>query len=389
MPDYSGKSDSSGLGKLHVFGDLLKLYTLPVPAHATIIQVGELYEELQSLECQMLTLYASYILAHSGFYIEPWASEGYVEIAGEADYTTKYQDDDWLQAAISRYFDPGVMTSLDFEWEMDYENEQKERLRVIFARGFITTIILRAEITLDEAENLLKKFDKSCTNYVLARAPTPEELSKWISVADLRGKVAMSFIALGGFRPITLSKLQHHHVKQDLEKGLTSVHIHVEERITKGQYGDYDTFIGKEAVDCLRAYLNYRRRGSPCEKIPPEEIHDQSPILRAFKRKVEPLTVTSIKRTITSDLLKSGLVKKGPKRRELRPYSLRKYFHTNLAAAGVHRDYIDYFMGHVTPTYNSIKSKCVEFLRRIYISSGLSIRPKTHRTRMEILKENG
>lgn len=47
----------------------------------------------------------------------------------------------------------------------------------------------------------------------------------------------------------------------------------------------------------------------------------------------------------------------------------------------------DYFMGHVTPTYNSIKSKRVEFLRRIYISSGLSIKPKTQITRMEILKE--
>lgn len=37
--------------------------------------------------------------------------------------------------------------------------------------------------------------------------------------------------------------------------------------------------------------------------------------------------------------------------------------------------------------YNSIKSKGVEFLRRIYISSGLSIKPKTQVTRMEILKE--
>ena len=57
------------------------------------------------------------------------------------------------------------------------------------------------------------------------------------------------------------------------------------------------------------------------------------------------------------------------------------------ASAGVHRDYIDYFMGHVTPTYNSIKSKGVEFLRRIYISSGLSIKPKIQITKMEILKE--
>ena len=99
------------------------------------------------------------------------------------------------------------------------------------------------------------------------------------------------------------------------------------------------------------------------------------------------MTDVNIRRKIATALLKSGLVTKGPKRRELRPYSLRKYFHTNLASAGVHRDHIDYFMGHVTPTYNSIKSKDMKFLRRIYIASGLSMKPKTHVTRMEILKE--
>ena len=44
-------------------------------------------------------------------------------------------------------------------------------------------------------------------------------------------------------------------------------------------------------------------------------------------------------------------------------------------------------MGHVTPTYNSIKSKGIEFLRRIYISSGLSIKQKTQVQKMDILKE--
>jgi len=219
------------------------------------------------------------------------------------------------------------------------------------------------------------------------RAPTPEELSRWMEFADLRGKTAISLMALGGFRIKTLSKLRYHHVKLDLERGITPIHVHVEEKITKGQYGDFSTFLGKEAVDFLKAYLGYRRRGSLCGKISPEEINDDSPLLRSFTRKVKPMSNNQIKQLITRALLNSGLVKKGPKRRELRAYSLRKYFHTNLASAGVHRDYIDHFMGHVTPTYNSIKSKGVEFLRRIYISSGLSIRPKTQVKKMDILKE--
>lgn len=163
MPAYGGKSDSSGLGKLHVYGDLLKLYSLPV--RATIMQVGELHEELQALERQMLTLYASYVLAHSGFYVEAWVSEDFVASGGEVDYTTKYKDDDWFEAALAEYFDPGAM-AFYFDWEMDYANERQERLRVIFVNRFISEIS-PSGITSDEAECLLRKFDKSCSNYVL------------------------------------------------------------------------------------------------------------------------------------------------------------------------------------------------------------------------------
>ena len=118
-----------------------------------------------------------------------------------------------------------------------------------------------------------------------------------------------------------------------------------------------------------------------------ETIHDDSPLLRANGKKIKPMSSDCIRTQITASLLKTNLVKKGPKRRELKAYSLRKYFDTNLASAGVHRDYIEYLMGHKTPTYNSIKSKGIEFLRNIYISSGLSIKPKTQITKTDMLKE--
>ena len=33
------------------------------------------------------------------------------------------------------------------------------------------------------------------------------------------------------------------------------MHVHVEAEITKGKYHDYDAFLGQEAVDYLKAYL--------------------------------------------------------------------------------------------------------------------------------------
>ena len=81
------------------------------------------------------------------------------------------------------------------------------------------------------------------------RAPTPEELQKMLELADLRERVVITLLALGGFRIGTLSKLQYRHVKRDLEKGIIPIHVHVESEITKGKYHDYDTFIGQEAAE--------------------------------------------------------------------------------------------------------------------------------------------
>jgi len=44
-------------------------------------------------------------------------------------------------------------------------------------------------------------------------------------------------------------------------------------------------------------------------------------------------------------------------------------------------------MGHKIDRYHDIEMKGVEFLRNSYISSGLSIRPKTRLSKIEALKE--
>jgi len=192
------------------------------------------------------------------------------------------------------------------------------------------------------------------------RAPTPEELQKPLEIADLRGKVIVSMLALGGFR---VAKLKYRHVKHDLERGIVPVHIHVEASITKGKHHDYDTFIGAGAVEYLKLYLKQRRKGT--EKIPSETITDESPLIRAYSRKVKPLTARQI-------YCMAGLCSRvGGSRYDLRVHSLRKYFRTQLSALGVQPDYIEYVMGHTITTYHDIKMKGVSFsetymLRAVY-----------------------
>jgi len=232
---------------------------------------------------------------------------------------------------------------------------------------------LRAELTLPyRLKRRIKYRD---------RAPTQKELCKLIDLADLRGKVIVSMLALGGFRVGTLVKLKYYHVKEDLEAGRIPVHIHVEAEITKGKYADYDTFIGQEAVEYLKAYLDKRRRGSlrrDGSGIPPEVIHDESPLIRnARLREVKPVTSRHISDYIHKLYIEAGLIKpSNGKMCTLRTHSIRKFFRTQLAALGVERDYIEYMMGHKISTYHDIKMKGVEFLRNIYAAVDLRIRPK-------------
>ena len=220
------------------------------------------------------------------------------------------------------------------------------------------------------------------------RAPTPEELQHSLDIADLRLKVIVSMLALGGFRIGTLAKLQYRHVKRDLEKLVTPIHVHVEAEITKGKYHDYDTFIGQEAAEYLRTYLEIRRQGT--QKIPPENIHDQSPLIRNHQRKhPSPIYPSAIYKLVHNLYIKAGLIQAKPfgRRYDLRAHSIRKFYRTQMAALGVDRDYIEYMMGHTISTYHDIQMKGIEFLRGIYMASAISIKPKTRVSKIDALKE--
>jgi site-specific recombinase XerD len=219
------------------------------------------------------------------------------------------------------------------------------------------------------------------------RAPTPEEMTKLLDIGTLRERVIISMTGLGGFREGTLSKLKYRHVKEDLEARRIPLHIHVEAEITKGKYGDYDTFLGPEAVTFLELYLDARRKGT--RYIPPETITDESPLLRDERvAKVKGIKGSAIRDIVHKLYKAAGLLKKTLGRLyDLREHSIRKFFKTQMISLGVQSDYVDYMMGHKVDTYNDIQSKGIEFLRNIYRAAGLTIRAKMKVSKLDALKE--
>ena len=72
----------------------------------------------------------------------------------------------------------------------------------------------------------------------------------------------------------------------------------------------------------------------------------------------------------------TGLVKPGDKHHAVKVHSFRRFFKTNLVAAGVAESRADYFLGHVSDTYNQVRDLGVEKLRESYARGQLSIRPQ-------------
>ncbi len=141
-------------------------------------------------------------------------------------------------------------------------------------------------------------------------------------------------MALTGFREGTLSQLNYRRVRTDLENGIVPVHIHVEPEITKGKYHDYDTFLGAEGAEYLKFYVELRKKGSPDGKILPEELDDESPLIRDENSRIpKPIGPKQIRKLIHNLYLKAGLIKPSNWRMyDLRAHSLRKYFKTQLEA---------------------------------------------------------
>lgn len=220
------------------------------------------------------------------------------------------------------------------------------------------------------------------------RAPSREELIRILDLTDLRERVIVTMLAVSGLRVGTLLKLQYRHVKGDLERGIIPVHIHVEAELTKGKRCSYDTFLNDEASECLKAYLDARRAGT--KKIPPEQICDESPLIKAQRcRQVRTIAVTRISSAIHDLFVRAGLREKNSYRKcELTTHSLRRFFRTQMASLDVDPDCIDFMMGHVVKDrYHDVRMKGVEYLRGVYMTSGIRIRPRMKMNKIEALKE--
>jgi integrase len=98
------------------------------------------------------------------------------------------------------------------------------------------------------------------------------------------------------------------------------------------------TFIGEEATTALKAYLNFRRKGS--RKVEPETITKDSPLFRTWtKGKVKPMSRMNMSTLVRNAFLSAGI-------KRVSAHSLRRYYQTAMEEANVSVNWIDQMLGH-------------------------------------------
>ena len=164
---------------------------------------------------------------------------------------------------------------------------------------------------------------------------TADDINKLMAFADLRLRAFIACMKDCGMAPVDVLKLTYGDVRKDLEANRIPIFI---ARIRTKTKADFETFLGPDAAEHLRNYLDSRRRGT--DKVAPEELGDKSPLF----------IIAGTGQAISSEsLFKSFIRARRQAGVSWTPYTLRAFFNTNMKAAGVNDTLVEYWMGHKLP----------------------------------------
>ena len=168
---------------------------------------------------------------------------------------------------------------------------------------------------------------------------TKETILKAIENRANRNKTTLKamilFLKDSGLRISDARLFNYGNIAKQLERGDAFIPL---TRITQKQKTVAKPFIGSEAIQALKIYLESRRNGS--RRIAPEKLTDESPLFRTWTKG----EVKRIPRGSFSSLIRSAFIRINEP--NISAHSLRKYVQTNLEVAGVNVNWIDQILGH-------------------------------------------
>jgi integrase len=151
-------------------------------------------------------------------------------------------------------------------------------------------------------------------------------------------KALMMFIKDSGLRVSDVRRLNYGDIAKQLENGETIIQINI---ITEKTNLLAKTFIGEEAIQALKEYVEARKQGSKDSRhVEPETISKDSPLFKVWTKG----EIKRYSRHSLSSLICEAFSNVNEDR--MSAHSLRKKLQTDLEKAGVNSNWIDQILGH-------------------------------------------
>jgi integrase/recombinase XerD len=154
---------------------------------------------------------------------------------------------------------------------------------------------------------------------------TVEEIKALMNVADVRERAIMMFLKDSGISREDVVTLKYKDIQAEYEAKKDVIHIRL---VREKEQIEYDTFIGKNAIEYLRTYLDYRQRKG-------EKITKETPLLASLSgEQLSPENLSTIFNRLSR---KVGF--------KTSPHRFRKFFESHLGMS-VPSLLVKKWMGH-------------------------------------------
>ena len=237
------------------------------------------------------------------------------------------------------------------ELVMKYTMSLRDNLEKRYTRGTVNNLIAPIIYFFDNNDielnkRKIRRYFPSDESVKEDRPYTREEISKILSVCDLRSKALILLMVSSGIRVGATYTMQ----KVDLEE-ISSGNRHLYKIAVYARTRDkYYTFCTPECYDAIQEYLDYRKRCG-------EDLKDKSPLFRKHFNKNDPFTINVphfLSEAAVMRLIDEALKKGGVKTSEaMRSHALRKGFMSTCERTGMKSINVKMLMGHSIGVENS------------------------------------
>jgi integrase len=241
----------------------------------------------------------------------------------------------------------------DSETEMNTENRLREFCAILENKKTVTRTTIatkyHAPVKSFYSYNNLPLKLKTPKHTTREREPhTVEEIKALMKIVDVRERAFIMFLKDSGMSREDAVTVRYGDIKVEYEAGKEVIHLKV---VRQKESIEYDTFIGKNAIDAIKAYLEYRQRKG-------EKITDNSTLLATWNgRPIKPENFSAIFDRLSDE---AGF--------KTSPHRFRKYFESHLALSAP-SILVKYWLGHSLGVEKSYFMPPLEKQREKYAES--------------------